>query len=400
MTDINETMKELAVSFEEFKSANDARLKEVEQKGKADPLTEDKVNRINDHISEVEAKMKKIEASLNRPAKGAEQEEAKNEYKENFEAYVRKGKEFDVKATALTSGVDADGGYAAPQEVDRNVYDMLLENSPMRTVANVMRVSSGDFKKVVNVHGATAAWAAETGARTLQTVQSLAQVAFAPAELYTILSASQVLLEDAFFDVEAWIASEAAARFALTENAGFVSGTGTDQPKGITSYTTAATADASRAFGTLEHVVTGVAADLPATDTAIADLLINTAYKLKAGHRAGAVWMMNKATLASVRKIKDSNNNYLWNPGLNGSTSSTLLGSLVVENEDMASVGANNLPIAYGNFKNGYQIVDRVGTTILRDPYSNKPYVDFYVRKRVDGRVIDSDAIKFIKCSV
>ena len=197
------------------------------------------------------------------------------------------------------------------------------------------------------------------------------------------------------FDAEAFIVGECAAEFAYQEGAAFVSGSGTKRPKGFLSYTTAATADASRAFGTIEHVATGVAGDWAASNKA--DVLITLVHKLKAGMRANARFVTNKALLAEIRTFKDGDSNYMWRPGLEAGQPSTLLGYPVVEAEDMPAKAASSLSLAFGDFKRGYTIVDRIGTRLLRDPYTNKPYVGFYATKRVGGMVVDSQAIKVIK---
>jgi HK97 family phage major capsid protein len=176
-----------------------------------------------------------------------------------------------------------------------------------------------------------------------------------------------------------------------------VTGNGTKKPKGFLDYTTAATADSSRAFGTLQHVITGVDGDFAASNKA--DKLIDVIHTLKAGHRAGSVWMMNTLTLSEVRKFKDTTGQYLWQPSVQAGVPSTLLGYSVIEAEDMPDIATGSLSIAFGNFAAGYMIVDRIGIRSLRDPYSNKPYVGFYTTKRVGGMVVDSEAIKVLKFS-
>jgi HK97 family phage major capsid protein len=224
-------------------------------------------------------------------------------------------------------------------------------------------------------------------------------------ELYANPKATQQLLDDAFFDVEAWLAGEIAQQFAVAEGTAFTTGDGTTKPKGFLAYTLANTADGVRAFGSLQYVPTGVAADFKATTPA--DNIFDLVYSLKAAHRAGAAFQMSKLMLANLRKFKTSTNEYIWTPsnvsdgGITGGTPGTLAGYPVYENEDMASaVGANALVCAFGNFKNGYTIVDRMGTRVLRDPFTDKPYVNFYTTKRVGGMVTDSEAIKVLKCSV
>ena len=177
-----------------------------------------------------------------------------------------------------------------------------------------------------------------------------------------------------------------------------MAGSGVAQPRGFTTYTTAATADSSRTWGQLEHVVTGTSASFGSNANGI-DKLTDLAYKVKAGYRQNSVWMMSKATLATARQIKTSNGDYVWQPSAQAGTPATLLGYPVVEAEDMPAIAANSLSVVFGDFRAGYMIVDRIGLSVLRDPYSNNPYVTFHAVRRVGGGVVDFDAIKCLKFS-
>ena len=202
------------------------------------------------------------------------------------------------------------------------------------------------------------------------------------------------MLDDAAFDLEAWLADEIAQEFARAEGAAFVSGNGTNRPSGFLSATTSAQGDAARAFGALQFLATGNAAGFDASPEL---KLIDLVHALKAGHRQGASWVMNSATLAQVRKLKAADGSFLWQPGLMEGQPNRLLGYPVVEAEDMPDIAAGAFPIAFGNFRAGYLIAERSATTILRDPFTNKPFVHFYATKRVGGQVLDSDAIKLLK---
>jgi HK97 family phage major capsid protein len=215
-------------------------------------------------------------------------------------------------------------------------------------------------------------------------------------ELYANPTASQAMLDDAQFDVEEWLAGEIAAEFAKAEGAAFVNGNGTNRPRGFLQAPVAATADATRAFGTLQYVASGAAGDFAANG---ADRLIDLVQTLRAPYRQGASFVMNAATAARIRKFKTSDGQFLWQPSLVTGTPATLLGYPVVEAEDMPDVAANSLSIAFGNFRAGYLIAERSETSILRDPYSNKPFVTFYATKRVGGCVANSEAIKLMRFS-
>lgn len=392
-------------AFTEFKEANDARLGALEAKGSVDPLLEEKVDKANAEITRLSKLLGELEAKAKRPRSlgdaGLSDEAA--EHKEAFLGFIRKGREdglreLEQKALNVTTG--SDGGFAVPEELDRMIIDLVQNGSPMRQECNVVQVGSGDYKKLVNVHGTGSGWVDEDDTRAETTSPALAQVAAVMGEIYANAYATQTALDDIFFGAEQWLAAEIGAAFALAENAAFTSGDGTKKPKGFLAYTTAATADATRAFGTIEHIATGESGAFKTATAAVspADDLITAIYKLKAGLRTGAKFMMNSAVLATARKWKAySTGDYLWQPSTVAGQPSTLLGYPVAENEDMPAVAAGALAIAFGNFKRAYTIVDRFGVRLLRDPYSAKPYVTFYATKRVGGMLVDSTAVKVIK---
>lgn len=206
------------------------------------------------------------------------------------------------------------------------------------------------------------------------------------------------MLDDAAFDVEGWLASEIATEFAKAEGSAFVNGNGVSKPKGFLTFPTLATPDATRAFGTLQHIASGAASDFIATNPQ--DRLVDLVQALRAPYRQGAVWVMNSATLARIRKFKTSDGAFIWQPSLGAGVGNTLLGYPVIESEDMPDIAANSLSIAFGNFTAGYLIAERSETNILRDPYSNKPFVNFYATKRIGGTVSNSEAIKVMRFAV
>jgi hypothetical protein len=193
------------------------------------------------------------------------------------------------------------------------------------------------------------------------------------------------MLDDALFDVEAWLANEIATEFARAEGMAFVKGTGTNQPLGFLSSPTATTADAVRPIGTLQTIGTGVAGAFPTTNPQ--DRLVDLVQSLRQPYRQGAVFVMNSATAAIVRKMKTADGAFVWQPNMVAGQPATLLGYPVIEAEDMPDVAANSLSIAFGNFKAGYIITERAETSILRDPYSKKPYVYFYATLLIDALV-------------
>lgn len=400
--ELKEVIDGLGRSFEEFKKTNDELLK-AKADGKAIADVEAKLAKINDDIakfSELKAALDTIEKKLNRPGAAGEVDPAKAEHKAAFGKFLRKGiddglGELQQKAYNITT--DADGGYAVPEELDRDILELMRDISPMREVCNVITVGSSDYKKLANKGGTTGGWVDEDDARAATNSSQMAILTPFMGEVYAYPQATQQMLDDVFFNAEQFIEGECAMTFAQMEGAAFTTGDGTKKPKGFLAYTTDLTADGARAFGTLQHIVSGAAADWAASNPQ--DKLLDVVYALKKGYRANARWMTSKAMLADVRKLKDVDGNYIWRPGLEAGQPDTLLGYGIAENEDMPAKAANALSIAFGDFKRGYTIVDRIGTRILRDPYTNKPFVGFYVTKRVGGFLADSNAIKLFKFS-
>lgn len=400
--DLKALLQKQGEAFEEFKKTNDDRLK-AKADGKSVEAYEAKLSKINEELSklsELKAALDQVEKKLNRPGAAGEGDPAKAEHKAAFGKFLRKGVddglgELQQKAYNITT--DADGGYAVPEELDRTILELMRDVSPMREVANVITVGSSDYKKLANKGGTTGGWVDEDDARTSTNSSQLAILTPFMGEVYAYPQATQQMLDDVFFNAEQFIEGECAMTFAEMEGAAFTTGDGTKKPKGFLAYTTALTADGTRAFGTLQHIVSGAAADWAASNPQ--DKLLDVVYALKKGYRTNARWMTSKAMLADVRKLKDVDGNYIWRPGLEAGQPDTLLGYGIAENEDMPAKAANALSIAFGDFKRGYTIVDRIGTRILRDPYTNKPFVGFYVTKRVGGFLADSNAIKLFKFS-
>ncbi|MDR6128698.1 HK97 family phage major capsid protein [Sphingomonas sp. SORGH_AS802] len=309
-----------------------------------------------------------------------------------FASFVRTGATLEMKAFTGVSG-DA-GGYAVPREIDAEIGRVLTGLSPIRSIAQVVTVGSAGYRKLVTSGGTPSGWAAETEARPTTATPVFREIVPPSGELYANPSVSQAMLDDAAFDVEEWLASEIATEFARAEGSAFVTGNGVNRPKGFLAQPSSTEGDARRAFGTLQYLATGSANGLGGS---AADRLVDLVQMLKAPYRQGACFVANAATLALIRKLKDNNGAFLWQPGLAADQASMLLGYPVVEAEDMPDVGADAMALAFGNFRRGYLIAERSETAILRDPYSNKPFVSFYATKRIGGCVADSNAIKLLK---
>ena len=312
-----------------------------------------------------------------------------------FEGFVRSGLTVEMKAFTGVTG-DA-GGYAVPKEIDARIDAMLKSVSPIRRIADVVKVGSAGYRKLVTAGGTPSGWASETGPRPETATPLFQEIAPPMGELYANPAASQAMLDDAGFDAEEWLAHEIALEFARAEGAAFVNGSGVNRPKGFLQHATSASGDAGRSFGTLQHLATGSASDLGSN---VADRLVDLVHALRAPYRQGAAFVMNAATAARIRKLRTNDGAFLWQPSMQAGQPATLLGYPLVEAEDMPDVAANACPIAFGNFRAGYVVADRTETAILRDPYTNKPFVSFYATKRVGGAVVNSDAIKVVRVSV
>jgi HK97 family phage major capsid protein len=311
------------------------------------------------------------------------------------EKYLRKGLEAGVELKAVTGVSDSAGGYAVPEEIDAAIDRLLTSISPIRAIANVVKVGTAGYRKLVTKGGTPAGWVSETAARPETGTPDFVEIAPPFGELYANPAASQAMLDDAAFDVEAWLASEIATEFARAEGQAFVTGSGVNRPKGFLAGPTAIQVDSIRPFGTLQVIHSGVAGGFPANDPQ--DRLIDLVQSLRTPYRQGAVFVMNSATASRIRKFKTADGAFVWQPGLTAGRPDSLLGYPVVEAEDMPDVAADSLSIAFGNFRAGYLIAERTETQILRDPFTNKPFVHFYATKRIGGQVSNSEAIKLLK---
>ena len=388
-------------AFEAFKDANDERLAQIETRLGADVVTADKVDRINRAIDETKSRLDELTLKARRPRLSGEADAApaSREHKQAFEAYVRKGEAqglYDLEAKSLSVSSSPDGGYLVPPETETEIGRRLAAASPIRAIAGIRQVSSSVYKKPFSTNGFATGWVGETAARPETTSPTLAEMQFPAMELYAMPAATQTLLDDSAVNLDQWIAEEVQQAFADQESAAFVTGNGTNKPKGFLDYTKVA--DASWSWGNLGYTATGTAGAFPASNPS--DKLIDLVYTLKSGYRQNANWVLNRKTQGAIRKFKDVDGNYLWQPAARADGKATLLGFPVAESEDMPDIGTDTYALAFGDFGRGYLIVDRLGVRVLRDPYSAKPYVLFYTTKRVGGGVQNFEALKLMKFGV
>lgn len=419
-----EAVKQVNVAFEEFKRANDARLSEIEKKGAADPLLEEKLKRIDADLDRAQRVADEAALAAKRQSRVVTDEkgdridlDAKaaewagmlarrrgesvpafdaagmDGYKAAFDRFFRKGEEFISvdERKALSVGSDPDGGYVVNPDLSGRIVTKVFETSPMRAYASIQVISTDALEGLFSLDEASSGWVGETDARSQTNTPQLGKWRIPVHELFAKPAATQKLLDDASINMEAWLASMVSEQFGRQEANAFVVGNGVGKPRGFLTYSSGTTLP-----GTIEQFPTGSSGAFAAAPNG-GDVLINALYGLKAQYRANATWFMNRATMTATRKLKDSDGAYLWSPGIAAGQPASLLGYPVASFEDMPDPAANSLSIAVGDMRETYQIVDRLGIRTLRDPYSAKPYVEFYTTKRVGGDVVNFEALKLVR---
>ena len=369
--------EDFARTFAAFRAANDERLAELEAKSAADPLLDAKVERLN-------ARLDQLGRTLARPVVAGANEA--DEVKSAWSRFIRRGDDTALMELKSLSSTDGDGGFIAPVETESRIDAVLAEASPFRRIATVRRIGSGGYRVPVATSKAQVGWASETAPRLETGAPTLELVDFPVGELYAMPAATQALLDDSVADVDAWLADEVRDVFAAQETAAFVNGDGVNKPKGFLSYQ----------GGPRGLQVVGTSGADGVFDKGY-DAIMDLVYVPASQYRQNGSFVMNRRTLAEVRKVKDDMGAYIWQPGAQAGQPSTLLGYPVVEAETMPDIGAGLTPIAFGDFRRGYTIADRQGVRVLRDPYSAKPYVLFYTTKRVGGGVADNKAIALLE---
>ena len=390
---------------------------EVDGIKSADVLTDQKIARMEGDLAialkakqdvelalkATESRLAEVEAKANRPGAANKTEEVA-EHKAAFFDFMRKGenggagaKLFDLqaKATDVRVGVAASGGYALPKEIAAAVLKLVQDVSPIRQIAHVVQVGSTDYHEVVSGNGFGTEWVGETATRNQTNTPDFFDIAPTFGELAAKPEVTRHSLNDLFFDVESWLIGEAAERFALAEGTAFVSGDGTAKPTGfLAGPTPLATADASRAFGTLQYLPTGQAAALATNPF---DTFKDLVYTLKAGYRANARFVMNSTMMATLAKVRDSQGVYLLQRSVAEGSPERIEGKAITISEDMPSVAAGTFPVAFGDFDKGYLIADVAGMWMVRDELTKTGWVKFPMSKRVGGKLRDTQAIKLLK---
>lgn len=431
LSEINKILETQGKAFEEFKATNDALLK-AKAEGKAVGDLEAKLSKLDtdlSNLSEMKGQFEALQAKLQRPNFGGDKEHADGEkelksfndmrrasrvqgadksdasaedyanYKNAFWEYQRKGSVDWLEVherKAMSVGTDADGGYLVPAPTVGRIVQKVYELSPIRAIASVMPISADALEGVNDLDEAAYGWVGETTTRSDTNTPQVGKYRIEAFEMYAQPKATQKLLDDAAVDIEAWLEGKVANKFARAEAAAFITGTGVGMPRGFTTYTTAATNDASRSWGQLEHIATANNGDFASSNPA--DNLFDLIAAFKTPYLQNSSWVTRREVIAKIRKFKESTTNaYMWQPGLQAGQPDRLLGYPIVMAQDMPTLATGSLSLAFGDFREGYQIVDRIGMRTLRDPFTDKPYVKFYTTRRVGGAVVNFEAIKFMK---
>lgn len=401
--ELKEFTEKMNQAVADMRKSNDERLKALESKGHVDPLLEEKVNKANAVIDKLQIErdqqqkeLDAIKTAMARPGlSGDPSERQAKEFekaqKDAFNKYARKGEralsEAELK-TLMSNDSNPDGGFLVRPQLSTQIVEKVFESSPIADLADVETISQGDTLEMMeDLDEAGAGWVGEQETRSATDTPQLKQIAIPLHELHASPKATNRQIDDSAWDIEAWLAKKVSDRFGRLAATAFHTGNGVKKPRGFASYT------AGTSFGTIEQIVTGHATLVQL------DGLIALQGALKEPYQGNATFLMKRATLTNVRKLKDGNGAYVWQPSFAAGKPDMLLGRPVRMADDMAAEGASALSVAYGDFKAGYQIVRKFGVRVLRDPFTAKGFVLFYTTLRVGGDVKNFEAIKLNKCS-
>lgn len=401
MTEIKALIQEVNQTFSAMKASHEAQLAEL-KKGLADTVTADRMAKIDAALVDQQRALDDANRRLaaaqiggaGNPGDGPEL----RQHREAFSAFARRGVQAAVQTNTYN---DPAGGFLAPPTLDLAVTRIQAQMSSMRRLAQVQPISTNSFVRFKSVGGATSGWVGETNTgstgRPQTNTPDLVRMEFTAGELYAEPFATQQALDDMQVDVEAWLAGEVGIEFNEEEGAAFLTGSGINRPKGLLDYPKVL--NSAYAWGSVGYVKSGDANAFIAASSSAgpADCFIDAIYGLKAGYRANAQWLMNDLTAGRVRKFRDGDGNYLWQQSALAGQPSTFLGYTVETDDFMPDVAANAFPVAFGDFRQAYLIVDRVGIRVLRNPFKVNGLVAFYTTKRVGGGIQNFEAVKLIR---
>jgi len=394
--ELKKALDELQSSWASYKKANDERLAALE-KGQGVAEIEAKLARIDADVAKnqkIVDDFSALQAQVNRMNLGTAGGDVggKSAALKEFNAWAHDKDAGQVFKASATEGVNTSGGFMVVPELEAGIDRVSMKQCVMRQLADVKTVGTSEAQLMVNKGGSGGGWADEIGTRSETSTPSLDRISIPIRDMYANPLASQDLIDDAAFDVAAWLEDEAGIVFAELEGEAFISGALPTRPRGILSYPTVA--DASYAWGKVGYIASGKAGAWAGTNPA--DAIISLQGALKGAYQNGASFIMNAAVMSDVRKFQTSYG-YLWQPSFQAGTPQTLLGKPVYIDDNMPAIAADAYSIAYGDWKRAYAIRDRQGIKVLRDPYSKKGFVEFYTTKRVGGGVRNFEAYKVMK---
>lgn len=391
INNIANTVEEMKSAWQEFMSVNNKRLNELEKKGIADPLTDEQLRKINHTLDECKSRVENMEIAIARPSLGDYQGynvASDNEYKSAFIGYLRTGGDKALQTMqkkSLSVSSETDGGYLVTPTLSKSLIQVLGEKSPIRQLASSETISTDSLDVIEDYHQAEASWANETSPREDTETPKLGKKRIVVHELYAQPKATQKLIDDANINIEKWLVDKLIDIFSTKENQSFIYGNGEGKPRGILSY------NHGKDWGTIEQINSGANAEVTI------ESLFQLFFALKDQYASKATFLMHRSLLQSIRTLKDPlTKQYLWSPGLVLGTPSTLLGLPVFEANDMPIASKGSLSVVLADFRKAYKIVDRTGIRVLRDPFTEKPFVKFYTTKRVGGDVVNYEAIKIL----
>ncbi len=397
---VKETVDKICTDFEEFKKVNKEAIEQAATKGYVDPLLSEMREKLNEAISVAEdakAAAEKAEAQskarrvVEQAVDGMSLDSRKKhtalfKYLKGQTLTAEESNDLALHSKAMGTFEGPDGGYAVVPEFDKAIIQVVRETSPIRPYAEVISVGSDRIEEPYEGDDFTSGWIGEEADRPETDTGTLKMIAWDVFEQYAMPAVTQKLLDDAYFDVEGYITNKLANLFARTENTAFVSGTGVNKPRGFLTYA------AGTGFNQIEQVVSGTSA------TVTYNGLIDLIFSMKDPYLPGCIFMMKRSIVKEIRKLVDGDGRTLWTPPFAG-TPASMMEFPVVRADDMPAAGSGSLSIAFGNFREAYRIVDRMGTRILRDPYTKKGYIRIYTTKRVGGGVKNFEALKLQKLS-
>lgn len=401
--EIKSAVEQLGTAFEEFKKTHQEELKQIKSKGSADVITSEKLARIEkslDQLEEVnqkvtkaklaqdanEEKLNKIETIVSRPGFDISAKADTSMEKKVFDKWLRQGKESlgPDELKVLTASNDNTAGYLAPPEYVQELIKGIVEISPIRSIARVRSTTNRSVQIPKRTSTFAATFVAEQGTRSETTGYQVGMEEIPTHELYALVDISEQELEDSVFNLEQEMTSEFTEQFAKAEGNAFVSGNSVGKPEGIVTNSSVGV------------TASGVSASLNANS------LISLYHAVKPDYSRNGTFVMNRTTLAAVRKLQDGSGQYVFQAGfsLQVGVPNTILGAPYVEATDVADVGSSTKPIYFGDFRRGYLIVDRVSMSVMRDPFTQATSgnVRYIARRRIGGQVILPEAIQILQC--